>query len=65
MDALDRAIKAILLEDLEISNSDVRSFFIRYLHTIGHWASTHLVCGGLYMPLQAYLWVLPLGSPSK
>ena len=67
MNALDRAIRAMPLEDLEISDSDVRSFFIRDLHMISHWASTHLVWGGLYMPSQKlisglYHWV---GHPNR
>ena len=51
-DALDRALRAMPVEDSEISENDVRSFFTKHLHTIAHWASTHLICGGLYMPSQ-------------
>ena len=51
-DALDRALRAMPIEDKNISDNDVRSFFINHLHTISHWASTHLICGGLYMPSQ-------------
>ena len=60
MEALDRAIRAMPLEDLEISDAD--AFFIQYFHTINHLASTHRVCGGLYMASQKlisghYHWV--------
>ena len=51
-DALDRALRAMPIEDKNISDNDVRTFFINHLHTISHWASTHLICGGLYMPSQ-------------
>jgi len=62
-DALDRALRAMPVEDKDISENDVRSFFTKNLHTIAHWASTHLICGGLYMPSQKlisgfYHWVL-------
>lgn len=40
------------VEDPDITENDVRIFFIKHLHTLAHWASTHLVCGGLYMPSQ-------------
>ena len=61
-DALDRALRAMPVDDSEISDNDIRSFFTKHLHTIAHWASTHLICGGLYMPSQKlisgfYLWV--------
>ena len=61
-DALDRALRAMPVEDSEITENDVRSFFTKHLHTIAHWASTHLICGGLYMPSQKliagyYHWV--------
>jgi len=60
MEALDRAIRAMPLEDLEISDAD--AFFIQYFHTINHLASTHRVCSGLYMASQKlisghYHWV--------
>lgn len=61
-DALDRALRAMPVDDSEISDNDIRSFFTKNLHTIAHWASTHLICGGLYMPSQKlisgfYFWV--------
>jgi len=51
-DALDRALRAMPVEDPEITENDIRTFFTKHLHTLSHWASTHLVCGGLYMPSQ-------------
>ena len=61
-DALEHAMRAMPVEDPEITENDIRSFFQKHLHTIMHWASTHLVCGGLYMPSQKlicgfYHWV--------
>lgn len=51
-DALNRALRAMPVEDAEISENDIRSLFVKHLHTLAHWASTHLICGGLYMPSQ-------------
>ena len=59
-DALDRALRAMPVEDSEITENDIRSFYTKHLHTITHWASTHLICGGLYMS-EAHFWLLSLG----
>ena len=51
-DALDRALRAMPVEDNHISELYDRAFFTKHLLTISHRASTHLVCGGLNMPSQ-------------
>ena len=61
-DALDRALRAMPVEDPSITENGLKSFFVKHLHTLAHRASTHLVCGGLYMPSQKlisgyYHWV--------
>ena len=61
-DALDRALRAMPIDNPSITESDVKSFFLKRLHTLAHWASTHFVCRGLYMPSQKlmsgfYYWV--------
>ena len=49
-DALGRALGTMPVEIPGISSDDVRAFINQYLHTISHWASTHMVFCGLYMP---------------
>ena len=51
-DALTRALGTMPVELPEISVEDVRDFITKHLHTISHWASTHLVFCGLYMPSE-------------
>ena len=43
-DALERALRAMPEEDSDITENDVRMFLAKHLHTLSHWASTHLVC---------------------
>ena len=62
VDASDRAMRAMPLEDSENSDVDVGNFFLQHPHTISHWASSHLVCGGLYDIALTHLWVLSLGE---
>ena len=61
-DALERALRAMPVDDPNITENDIRVFFVKHLYTLAHWASTHLICGGLYMPSQKlisgyYHWV--------
>ena len=49
-DALGRAIGTMPVEIPGITPDDVRAFITLYLHTISHWASTHMVFCGLFMP---------------
>ena len=51
-DALTRALGTMPVDLPDISVEDIRDFITKHLHTISHWASTHLVFCGLYMPSE-------------
>ena len=50
--ALDRALRAMPVEDNHISESYDRAFFIKHLHTISHWAKTIGLAGMLVCALH-------------